>query len=397
MAIEGRGEGKLARRLRLGMVGGGQGAFIGAVHRIAARLDDRYELVAGALSSDPKRAKASAAELRIAPDRAYGSFQEMAAKEAARDDGIDVVAIVTPNHVHHPAAKAFLEAGIHVICDKPMTTSVDDALDLVRTVRRTNLVFGLTHNYTGHPMVREARARVQAGALGKIRVVQAEYPQDWLTTRLEETGQKQAAWRTDPAQSGAGGSIGDIGSHAYNLAAFITGLELEGLCADLSTFVAGRRVDDNCNVLLRYAGGARGMLWACQVAPGNENNLKVRVYGDKGGLEWHQERPDLLLAFPYGQPPEVITRAGPGAGEAAAKVTRIPPGHVEGYLEAFANIYTGCAELITARLEGRAPDTAAQLVPTVEDGARGVKFITAAVESSARGGVWVDARLELPG
>jgi predicted dehydrogenase len=397
MAIEGRGEGKLARRLRLGMVGGGQGAFIGAVHRIAARLDDRYELVAGALSSDPKRATASAAELRIAPERAYGSFQEMAAKEAARDDGIDVVAIVTPNHLHHPAAKAFLEAGIHVICDKPMTTTVDDALDLVRTVRRSKLVFGLTHNYTGHPMVREARARVQAGALGRIRVVQAEYPQDWLTTRLEETGQKQAAWRTDPAQSGAGGAIGDIGSHAYNLAAFITGLELEGLCADLSTFVAGRRVDDNCNVLLRYAGGARGMLWACQVAPGNENNLKIRVYGDKGGLEWHQERPDLLLAFPYGQPPQVITRAGPGAGEAAAKVTRIPPGHVEGYLEAFANIYTGCAELITARLEGREPDPAARLVPTVEDGARGVRFITAAVESSARGGVWVDARLDLSG
>jgi predicted dehydrogenase len=396
MAIEGRDE-RAGRRLRLGMVGGGQGAFIGAVHRIAARLDDRYELVAGALSSDPERARASAAELRIAPERAYGSFQEMAAKEAARDDGIDVVAIVTPNHMHHPAAKAFLEAGIHVICDKPMTTTVDDALDLVRTVRRTKLVFGLTHNYTGHPMVREARARVQAGALGRIRVVQAEYPQDWLTTRLEETGQKQAAWRTDPAQSGAGGAIGDIGSHAYNLAAFITGLELEGLCADLSTFVAGRRVDDNCNVLLRYAGGARGMLWACQVAPGNENNLKIRVYGDKGGLEWHQERPDILLAFPYGQPLQVITRAGPGAGEAAAKVTRIPPGHVEGYLEAFANIYTGCAELITAGLEGRAPDPAAQLVPTVEDGARGVKFIMAAVESSARGGVWVDARLDLSG
>jgi predicted dehydrogenase len=396
MTIEGKDD-RAQRRLRLGMVGGGQGAFIGAVHRIAARLDDRYELVAGALSSDPERARASAAELRIAPERAYGSFQEMATKEAARDDGIDVVAVVTPNHLHHPAAKAFLEAGIHVVCDKPMTTTVDDALDLVRTVRRTKLVFGLTHNYTGHPMVREARARVEAGELGRIRVVQAEYPQDWLTTRLEETGQKQASWRTDPAQSGAGGAIGDIGSHAYNLAAFITGLELEGLCADLSTFVTGRRVDDNCNVLLRYAGGARGMLWACQVAPGNENNLKIRVYGDKGGLEWHQERPDLLLASPYRQPPQVITRAGPGAGEAAAKVTRIPSGHVEGYLEAFANIYTGCAELITARLEGREPDAAAQLVPTVEDGARGVKFITAAVESSARGGVWVNAALDLGG
>ena len=297
MAIEGKGEGKLGRRLRLGMVGGGQGAFIGAVHRIAARLDDRYELVAGALSSDPARARASAAELRIAPERAYASFEEMAQKEAARDDGIDAVAIVTPNHLHHPAAKAFLEAGIHVICDKPMTTTVDDALDLVRTVRRTGLVFGLTHNYTGHPLVREARERVAAGELGAIRVVQAEYPQDWLTTRLEATGQKQAAWRTDPAQSG-GGAIGDIGTHAYNLAGFVTrARRRESLCADLSTFVAGRRVDDNCNVLLRYAGGARGMLWACQVAPGNENALRVRVYGDKGGLEWQQEAPDLLHLF----------------------------------------------------------------------------------------------------
>jgi predicted dehydrogenase len=395
MAIEGKGEGRLGRRLRLGMVGGGQGAFIGAVHRIAARLDDRYELVAGALSSDPARAKASAAELRIAPERAYGSFAEMALREAARDDGIDAVAIVTPNHLHHPVAKAFLEAGIHVICDKPMTTTVEDALDLVETVRRTGLVFVLTHNYTGHPMVREARERVQAGELGTIRVIQVEYPQDWLTTKLEDTGQKQASWRTDPAQSGAGGAIGDIGSHAYNLAGFITGLEAESLCADLSTFVAGRRVDDNCNVLLRYQGGARGMLWACQVAPGSENALRVRVYGDQGGLEWEQERPDILRLFPFGQPPRTITRAGAGVGPAAAAVSRIPPGHVEGYLEAFANIYTGCAELITARLEGREPDPAARLVPSVEDGARGVKFITAAVESSSRGGVWTELDLAL--
>ena len=395
MAIEGKDNDGIGRRLRLGMVGGGQGAFIGAVHRIAARLDDRYELVAGALSSDPERARASAAELRIAPERAYGSFEEMAEKEAARDDGVDAVAIVTPNHVHHAAAKAFLEAGIHVICDKPMTTTVEDALDLVQTVRRTGLVFGLTHNYTGHAMVREARARVHAGELGAIRVVQVEYPQDWLTTRLESTGQKQASWRTDPARSGAGGAVGDIGSHAYNLAGFITGLEAESLCADLSTFVAGRRVDDNCNVLLRYAGGARGMLWACQVAPGNENALRVRVYGESGGLEWHQERPDHLHAFPYGKPPLLISRAGPGAGEAAAKVSRIPPGHVEGYLEAFANIYSGCAELIAAKLEGRAPDPDARLVPSVEDGARGVRFITAALESSSRGGVWTDLHLDL--
>jgi predicted dehydrogenase len=394
MAIEGKGDGKLVRRLRLGMVGGGQGAFIGAVHRIAARLDDRFELVAGALSSDPERARASAAELRIAPERAYPSFEEMAQQEAARDDGIDVVAIVTPNHVHHPAAKAFLEAGIHVICDKPMTTTVDDALDLVQTVRRTGLVFGLTHNYTGHPLVREARERVRAGELGRVRVVQVEYPQDWLTTRLEATGQKQAAWRTDPFQSG-GGAIGDIGSHAYNLASFITGLQAESLCADLSTFVAGRRVDDNCNVLLRYEGGARGMLWASQVAPGNENALRVRVYGDTGGLEWQQEAPDLLHLFPFGEPPQVITRGGPGAGAAAAAASRIPPGHCEGYLEAFANIYTGCSELIAARIEGREPADWARLVPSVEDGARGVAFISAAIESGSRGGVWIDLRLDL--
>jgi predicted dehydrogenase len=394
MAIEGKGEGKLGRRLRLGMVGGGRGAFIGAVHRIAARLDDRYELVAGALSSDPERARASAAELGIAPERAYASFQDMAAREAARDDGIDLVAIVTPNHMHHPAAKAFLEAGIHVICDKPMTTAVEDALDLVRTVRRTGLVFALTHNYTGHPMVREARERVRAGELGSVRVVQVEYPQDWLTTRLEATGQKQASWRTDPAQSG-GGAIGDIGSHAYNLAGFITGLEAESLCADLTTFVVGRRVDDNCNVLLRYQGGARGMLWACQVAPGNENALRVRVYGEQGGLEWQQERPDLLHLFRFGEAPQTITRAGPAAGPAAAAVSRIPPGHVEGFLEAFANIYTGCAELIAAQREGREPDPSARLVPSVEDGARGVRFITAAIESSSRGGVWTDLSLDL--
>jgi predicted dehydrogenase len=394
MAIEGKGEAKLGRRLRLGMVGGGQGAFIGAVHRIAARLDDRYELVAGALSSDPARARASAAELRIAPERAYGSFEEMAQKEAARDDGIDVVAIVTPNYVHHPAAKAFLGAGIHVICDKPLTTNLDHALDLVETVRRTGLVFGLTHNYTGFPMVREARERVQAGELGRIRVVQAEYPQDWLTTPLETTGQKQAAWRTDPAQSG-GGAIGDIGSHAFNLAAFVSGLEAEALCADLSTFVDGRRVDDNCNILLRYAGGARGMLWASQVAPGNDNALRVRVFGDQGGLAWHQEYPDFLELFPLGKPPQRIVRAHPSTGKSAGRVTRIPPGHVEGYLEGFANLYSDCAELITARLEGRAPDPGATLVPTVEDGARGVRFITAAAESSSRGAVWTDLGLAL--
>ncbi|HET8726837.1 MAG TPA: Gfo/Idh/MocA family oxidoreductase, partial [Alphaproteobacteria bacterium] len=368
-------KGKIGRRLRLGMVGGGRGAFIGAVHRIAARLDDRYELVAGALASDPERAKASAADLFVAPDRAYGSFAEMAKTEAARPDGIDAVAIVTPNHVHHAAAKAFLEAGIHVICDKPLTNTVEDALDLVAAVRRSGLVFGLTHNYTGYPMVRQAREMIAAGELGEIRLVQVEYAQDWLTTKVEATGSKQAEWRTDPARSGPAGSVGDIGTHAYNLAAFVSGLDCGHLLADLSSFVEGRRLDDNAHMLLRYPNGARGMLWASQVAPGNENALTLRVYGEKGGLEWHQETPNHLRFSRHGQPPLTITRNGPGAGPAAAHASRVPSGHPEGYLEGFAQIYTDLAEQIAAKLEKRAPDPASLLVPTVEDGAKGVKFI----------------------
>lgn len=383
------------RRLRLGMIGGGQGAFIGAVHRIAARIDDRYELVAGALSSDPERARASAAELHIAPDRAYGSFEEMAKAEVGRDDGIDVVAIVTPNHLHHAPAKVFLEAGIHVICDKPMTTTLEDALDLVETVKRTGLVFGLTHNYTGYPMVRHARAMVEAGDLGDIRVIQVEYPQDWLTTKVEDTGHKQAEWRTDPRRSGPGGCIGDIGTHAHNLAAFISGLEVVELCADLSSFVEGRALDDNVNMMLRFAGGARGMLWASQVAPGNENGLKIRIYGDRAGLFWQQEHPNQLRFSPYAMPLQIISRGGPGAGDVAAFATRVPAGHPEGYLEGFANIYSDIAEVISARREGRDPDPMALHFPTVMDGAKGVKFIEAAVESSNQGGVWVDASLDL--
>src|SRR5213594_1926957 len=274
------------RRLRLGMVGGGPGAFIGAVHRIAARMDDRFELVAGALSSDPARSRTTALELHIAPERAYGSFAEMAAAEAKRPDRIDAVSIVTPNHVHFGPAKAFLEAGIHVICDKPLTTTVEDALALEQIVRRSGLIFGLTHNYTGYPVVRQAREMVQAGELGRLRVVQVEYAQDWLTTPVEATGNKQAVWRTDPAQSGPAGSLGDIGTHAYNIACFVTGMRCEQVAADVSIFVPGRRLDDNVQVLLRFEGGARGMLWASQVATGNENNLRLRVYGEKAGLEW---------------------------------------------------------------------------------------------------------------
>jgi predicted dehydrogenase len=379
------------RRLRLGMVGGGQGAFIGGVHRIAARLDGRYELVAGAFSSEPERAKASGAELGVDPGRCYGDFAEMASREKRRKDGVDAVAIVTPNNVHFPAAKAFLQRGIHVICDKPLTTNSKDARRLAELVDSSGCVFVLTHNYTGYPMVRQARQMVADGQLGAVRVVQAEYAQDWLATKLEDTGHKQAGWRTDPARSGPAGCTGDIATHAMNLASFITGLELESVSADLATFVPGRAVDDNTHVLLRFAGGAKGMLWASQVAPGNENGLKLRVYGEKAGLEWAQEDPNYLRFLPLGQPPQTIRRGGAGSDAVAGRVTRVPAGHPEGYLEGFANIYNDAAELIWAKLEGRAPDPGATLVPTVRDGVAGVRFIEAVVESSRKNGAWVKA------
>jgi predicted dehydrogenase len=395
MAIEGARTAAVARRIRLGMVGGGQGAFIGGVHRMAARLDDRYELIAGALSSDAARAAASAAELHIAAERSYADYRDMAKQEAARDDGIDAVAIVTPNHLHGRIATAFLDAGIDVICDKPLTTTLAEALELVQRVRQSGRLFALTHNYSGYPMVRQAREMVVAGELGEIRVVQAEYPQDWLSTNLEASGQKQAAWRVDPAQAGAGGSLGDIGTHAEHLARFISGLELAAVSADLTTFVAGRRLDDNAHVMLRYTNGARGMLWSSQVAPGNENALRVRVYGSKAGLEFRQEAPNQLWFTPLGQQPRLITRGGSGSGAAASHATRIPAGHPEGYLEGFAQIYRDVAEQIQARWQGRAPDPLARSVPTVEDGARGMKFIEAVVESSRAEGRWTDARLKL--
>ncbi|HEX6013043.1 MAG TPA: Gfo/Idh/MocA family oxidoreductase [Geminicoccaceae bacterium] len=380
------------RKLRLGMVGGGQGAFIGAVHRMAARLDGRYELVAGAFSSTPEKSKASGAELGLEPSRCYGGFEEMAEREKGRGgDSIDVVSIVTPNHVHFAAAKEFLDRGVHVICDKPLTTTLKDARALAELVDRSGCVFALTHNYTGYPMVRQARQMVADGLLGKIRVVQAEYAQDWLTTKLEDTGQKQAEWRTDPARSGPAGSTGDIGTHAMNLACFVTGLELDSLAADLATFVEGRPLDDNAHVMLRFAGGAKGMLWASQVAPGNENALRLRVYGDKGGLTWAQEDPNYLHFALLGEPPRLIRRGGAGAGPVAGRVTRIPAGHPEGYLEGFANLYADAAELIWAKLEGREPDPGATLVPTVRDGLAGVRFIEAVVESSRNGGAWVKA------
>jgi predicted dehydrogenase len=386
--IEGRGEASAAGRIRLGMVGGGQGAFIGAVHRIAARLDDHYVLVAGALSSERRRAIESALELGLQGDRAYDDFAAMAAAEAAREDGVEAVAIVTPNHLHVPVATAFLRAGIHVICDKPLATTVAEARDLVRLTKQTGKLFAVTYNYSGYPMIRQARAMVGAGELGDIRVVQVEYAQDWLTERLEATGQKQAAWRTDPAQAGAGGALGDIGTHAYHLACFVSGLTLDSVCADLTTFVPGRRLDDNAHILLRFEGGARGMLWASQVAPGNENGLRLRVFGTKGGLEWRQENPNVLRYAPFGAPPRRLTRAGPGAGPAAARVTRIPAGHPEGYLEGFATIYTEVAHAIRATRQGKRPDGEV-LFPTVEDGLDGVEFIAAAVKSSANGATWI--------
>ena len=380
--------------IRLGMVGGGQGAFIGAVHRIAARIDGEYQLVAGALSSDPKRAAASAAELGIDADRSYGSFAQMAKAEAKREDGIEAVAIVTPNHVHFPAAKAFLEAGIHVICDKPLTSTLADAKKLAALVKTSGKLFVLTHNYTGYPMVRQAREMVAKGQLGTIRLVHAEYPQDWLTTDLEKTGQKQAAWRTDPKKSGAGGATGDIGTHAYNLARFVSGLELDSLAADLDAFVKGRRVDDNAHIMLRFKPqgrnpAAKGMIWASQVAPGNENGLKLRIYGDKGGLSWEQEHPNHLWYTPFGAEKRLITRNGAGAGEAAARVSRIPPGHPEGYLEGFANIYTEAAHAIRAARPKASKLSKDVIYPTVADGLEGVAFVDACVRSAKANAKWV--------
>jgi predicted dehydrogenase len=375
------------------MVGGGPGAFIGGVHRMAARLDDRWELVAGAFSRDPDRARAAAANLHISLGRAYPDFRAMARAEAARADGIDAVSVVTPNASHHAVARAFLDAGINVICEKPMATALPDALDLVRAAREGGRVFVLAHNYTGYPMIRQARAMVAAGELGAIRVVQAEYPQDWLATRLEDTGNRQAAWRVDPAQAGPAGSLGDLGTHAHHLTEFVTGLRLEAVCADLQAFVPGRALDDNAHVLLRFRGGARGALWSSQVSPGNENALRLRVYGEKAGLEWSQEHPNQLRFSPLGEAPRTLARGGAGGLHPAAAATRLPAGHPEGYLEAFAQLYRDAAEIVAARMEGREPDPLASQVPTVEDGARGVRFLEATLESSRRG-VWTDAALD---
>ena len=372
-------------RIRLGMVGGGNDAFIGGVHRFASRLDDRYELVAGALSSTPQKARASGAVLGLDPARTYDDFKVMAIREARLEDGIEAVAIVTPNHVHYAAAREFLKRGIHVICDKPLTSTLPEARKLVKAAERSSALFVLTHNYTGYPLIRQAREIIANGELGDIRVVNVEYAQDWLT---QDDDSKQAAWRTDPEQSGLGGATGDIGTHAFNLAGFVTGLKLERLAADLQSFVSGRALDDNGHVMLRYAGGARGLLWCSQVAPGNENGLRLRVYGEKGGLEWAQENPNQLWFTPFGEPKRLLTRGGAGTGPAAARMCRIPPGHPEGYLEGFANIYSEAAIAIEAHRTG-APVPPEVQFPTVQDGLEGVQFVDACVRSSKRDGAWV--------
>jgi len=373
-------------RIRLGMVGGGRDAFIGGVHRIASRIDDHFELVAGAFSSTVEKSKLSGLDLGVADDRTYGSFKEMAIREARLKNGIEAVSIVTPNHLHFAAAREFLKRGIHVICDKPLTSTASDAKKFLKLVNESDALFVLTHNYTAYPMIRQARDMVSNGAIGEVRVVQAEYAQDWLSTDLESTNQKQASWRVDPERSGAGGCIGDIGTHAFNLAGFVTGLQLDSLCADLHTFVEGRQLDDNVHIMLRYNNGAKGMLWSSQVAPGNENGLRLRVYGSKGGFEWAQEEPNKLWYSPLGEPTRLLTRSGPGANDAANDVSRIPAGHPEGYLEGFATIYRETAEAIYAAREGKELKT---LCPGIKDGHDGIAFITAAVASNKKNGGWV--------
>ena len=388
MTIEAKTTEAAIPRIGLGMVGGGAGAFIGGVHRMAARLDNRFELVAGALSSSAEKAQASGRELGLAQDRIYSSYKDMAIREARLKSGIEAVSIVTPNHVHYEAAKEFLRRGIHVICDKPLTSTLADAKKLKKLADESDALLVLTHNYTGYPMVRQAREMVANGDLGDLRVVQVEYAQDWLTEAVEATGAKGAVWRTDPAQSGLGGATGDIGTHAFNLVSFVTGLTLDSLAADLDSFVEGRRLDDNAHVMLRFEGGAKGMLWCSQVAPGNENALRLRVYGTKGGIEWAQEDPNYLWFTPFGEQKRLITRGGAGVGSAAARVTRVPAGHPEGYLEAFATIYSEAANAIETYRNGKKPDSAV-IYPTVDDGLKGVAFIDACVRSSQKNGGWV--------
>ncbi|MCX7017908.1 MAG: Gfo/Idh/MocA family oxidoreductase [Candidatus Sumerlaeota bacterium] len=383
----------MSRKMRMGIVGGGRGAFIGTVHRMAATLDNEIELVCGAFSADPGKSRLSGRDWYLPDERVYGSWQDMIAAEASLPEGerMDFVAIVTPNHMHfHPAAAA-LRAGFHVVCDKPMTLTLGEALELRGIVREMGLLFALTHNYTGYPMVKEARALARGGRLGEIRKIIVEYPQGWLAARLEASGQKQADWRTDPARAGASCCMGDIGTHAENLAEYITGLRISELCADLTTFVEGRPLDDDGNVLLRFGNGARGVLHASQISIDEENGLNIRVYGSKGGLRWRQEEPNTLLLMWPDKSREIVRAGGGYAGRlsaAAAAATRLPAGHPEGYIEAFANIYRNFARALRRRLEGGQPDPEEPDFPTVDDGVRGMQFIEAVVASAKSDKKW---------
>lgn len=380
----------MQRKIRMGMVGGGQGAFIGAVHRIAAALDQQIELVCGAFSADPQRSRQSGRELFLPEERCYGDFQSMMREEAGRPEGdrMDFVAIVTPNHVHFPAAKAALEAGFHVLSDKPATFNLEEARTLAAMVEKSGLKYGLTHNYTGYPMVKQAREMVRAGEFGRVRKIVVEYPQGWLATALEQSGQKQAAWRTDPARSGAAGCIGDIGTHAENLAEYISGLRIKELAADLTRFVYGRLLDDDGNVLLRFEGGAKGILHASQISVGEENSLNIRLYGETGGLEWHQMEPNTLRVHRLDQPSQIYRTGNGYNGAAAAAHTRLPAGHPEGYLEAFANIYRNFAADLAATLSGTEPPAWAGDYPDIHDGVRGMAFIEAVVRSAENNAAW---------
>ncbi|MCS7259391.1 MAG: Gfo/Idh/MocA family oxidoreductase [Anaerolineae bacterium] len=380
------------RKLRFGMVGGGQGAFIGAVHRIAATLDQQAELVAGCFSRDPENTRITGEKLYLDPARCYRTYEEMAEKEAKLppDKRIDFVSIVTPNVSHFPIAKTFLEHGFHVVCDKPMTYTLDEAKELVKLVEQTGLVFGLTHNYTGHPLIRHARHLFQSGEMGTVRKVIVEYLQDFLMTPQEKLGSKQAAWRVDPAQAGIGGTMGDVGTHCVNLLEYVTGDPIVQICADKSTFLPGRVLDEDVNALLRFKGGGKGVLTISQVACGEENNLILRVYCTNGAIKWAQENPNVLELYRYGEPKRILTRAAGYLSPAAAEATRLPPGHPEGYLEAFATIYAGVIEAIRRHIDGQPLKPEEYKFPTVYDGLRGMQFIYAAYESATKGSVWVD-------
>ena len=379
------------RKLRMGMVGGGQGAFIGGVHRMAAALDQQIEMVAGCFSRDPENTRTTGEQLYLDPSRCYATYQEMAESEAGlpEDERIDFVSIVTPNNLHFPIAGKFLESGFHVVCDKPMTFTVEEARALAALVEATGLVFALTHNYTGHPLIRHARHLFSSGEMGAVRKVIVEYLQDFLMVPHEKLGQKQAAWRVDPAQSGVGGTLGDIGVHCVNLLEYVTGDPIRELCADKSTFLPDRKLDEDVNALLRFEGGGKGVLTISQVATGEENGLTLRVYAEKGALLWKQEEPNTLELYRYGEPRQTLSRAQGYLADAANDCSRIPAGHPEGFLEAFATIYYGVAKAVRAHLEGSPLATDEYDFPTVHDGVRGMEFITKAVESCERGSIWV--------